>query len=262
MPFISKLQCATKFMFRTIQSNFSSKCLQINKKLSTESIQTVIPLINSTHSHEKKFNAFLAANPHILALRSEIPTKYTTTLKRKDKLTFVYLIASDVAKKVVSYVLPDLQANPNQLIGLSNPGLGLIATELLVAGITPLRLYEACPLFQDHLKTAFASYEESVKLYKKDIFTLHWWNYKQEHDSIQVEQLLEGIPKKIWGDSPALSIIGSLSDKSFIYYLIKSLVEQESVVSFGRTQLYVFIRPADYIVCIIGITDDILSLGI
>jgi hypothetical protein len=51
---------------------------------------------------------------------------------------------------------------------------------------------------------------------------------------------------------PALTIIGPLPNMNFIRFLLKSLVLQTFVVSFGRIQLFAFMKPRDYIVFTAG----------
>jgi hypothetical protein len=90
-------------------------------------------------------------------------------------------------------------------------------------------------------------------LFTKDIFLLHRYEYidKQDHGN-RVEQLLKDVPKKSWSDDPALTIIGPLPNMNFIRFLLKSLVLQTFVVSFGRIQLFAFMKPRDYIVFTAG----------
>jgi hypothetical protein len=209
-------------------------------------------LRSATKSQKAKVSQFFRRNPHLVAARPHIPEKYFVT-KRITPPENLYLIDANVAKKAARYVLPHVKNVKDHIVSETNAGLGLITSELLSNGIKLVRLYESCLDFKAHLRERFKRYKGCVELFTKDIFLLHRYEYidKQDHGN-RVEQLLKDVPKKSWSDDPALTIIGPLPNMNFIRFLLKSLVLQTFVVSFGRIQLFAFMKPRDYIVFTAG----------
>ncbi|KYB26311.1 dimethyladenosine transferase 2, mitochondrial [Tribolium castaneum] len=206
----------------------------------------------SKRSHKARLGQFFRKHPHLGDVKHDIPEKYFA-LKRLTPPENLYLIDAQVAKKAVTYILPHITKNENQLVCETNAGLGLISGELLDSGVNLVRLYESCPDFKEHLKTRFKPYKGRVELFTKDLFLLHRYEFidKQDHGN-RVEQLLKGVPKKAWEDEPAMTVIGTMANMNFIRFLMKSLVLQSFITTLGRMQLYVFMRPRDYIVLTAG----------
>lgn len=107
---------------------------------------------NRQKGHYIKLGKYFESNPSAKKLKPFIPAKYFE-LKRKTPPESLYLIDSSIAKKVALQVFPILNAQKkNQIICETNAGLGLIASELLDAGIPTIRLYESCSDFRFTLK--------------------------------------------------------------------------------------------------------------
>ncbi|XP_044264144.1 dimethyladenosine transferase 2, mitochondrial isoform X2 [Tribolium madens] len=201
----------------------------------------------SRKSHRARLGQFFRKHPHLYAVKDDIPEKYLA-LKRLTPPDNLYLIDVEVAKKAVTHILPDIRTNENQLVCETNAGLGLISGELLDNGVKLVRLYESCPDFKHYLKSRFEPYKGRVELFTKDLFLLHRYEFidKQDHGN-RVEQLLKGIPTKAWDDGPVLTIIGTMANMNFIRFLMKSVVLQSFITTLGRIQLYVFMKPRDYV---------------
>lgn len=105
----------------------------------------------SRKSHKVKISNFFRNQRHLTAVKPYIPGKYLV-LKRMTPPENLYLIDEQVAKKAVSYILPEIRQNVNQIVSETNAGLGLISKQLLDNGVPLVRLYESCPDFKIYLK--------------------------------------------------------------------------------------------------------------
>lgn len=173
-------------------------------------------------SHKNAMNKFFLENEHLAALKQYIPAQYLA-LRRAKLPENLYLICPKVAKMIASRVKATTELNKqNQIIAETNAGLGLITTELLESGVSPVRLYESCPDFRCELKVRLdtfssiqlnqklfkdfgAVYPGDVELFTKDIFHLDRYSFMDKQDrGNRVEQLLKNVPKRSWSDGKIL----------------------------------------------------------
>lgn len=60
--------------------------------------------------------------------------------------------------------------------------------------------------------------------------------------------MLKNVPKKKWQEGPCMTIFGCMVNRNFINYLLKVIAMQTDIFTHGRIQLFVVMRPSDYIV--------------
>ncbi|KAF5297113.1 hypothetical protein FQA39_LY02693 [Lamprigera yunnana] len=168
-------------------------------------------------------------------------------INRKKLFSHLYLIDDGIAKDAVKCILPYLIYKDTHIVCETNPGLGLITTELLNGGIELVRLYESCDEFRNTLKNLVKMYPDRIELFSKDIFYMNVLSYldKQDRES-RVEEMLKGIPIKHWEEDPVLTIIGPMANRNFLRYLIRAIIYQEEIALYGRLQMFVFMSKDDY----------------
>lgn len=115
------------------------------KKVRKSSVDKIASVDKKSHSI--RLGYFFKQNPHIQSIRSQIPEKYLQ-LKRITPPDNLYLIDKNVARWVVSNILPIIQQNENQIVSETNAGLGFITAELLDRGVRLVRIYEPCSDFK------------------------------------------------------------------------------------------------------------------
>ncbi|CAG9821004.1 unnamed protein product [Phaedon cochleariae] len=213
---------------------FGTKTTQENKRKSTSDVYTFL------------------RKPHLVQVGQYIPPQYKDVVKFENAEHF-YLICPEAAKQVVSLVLPSVDMSGHQLIAETNAGLGLISTELLENGVQRVRMYESCPDFRKELMNFNEVYPGRIELFTKDIFQLPRFAYIDNMDNAnRVHSLLKNVPKRAWIDEPSMTIIGFISSLTFIKYLIKSLALQSGPISYGRIQLFAFMKHKDYAILTAG----------
>lgn len=106
---------------------------------------------NYMPTSRQKLRNYLSGESHLLEMLRYIPEKYLK-LKRKGTIEHMYLVDSQIAKEVVSQILPIIERNKEQIVCETNAGLGLISAELLDNGWPMVRLYEVCLDFRTALK--------------------------------------------------------------------------------------------------------------
>ncbi|KAK5648601.1 hypothetical protein RI129_003493 [Pyrocoelia pectoralis] len=177
-------------------------------------------------------------------VKEHIPKKYLTQ-NRQNVLRNLYLVNSTFAKDIVKRILPYLK-NKDQVICESNAGLGLISTELIRRGIKKVRLYEACAEFRAYLRT-LPHFPSKMDLYNKDIFGLNSISYFDKYNKAnRVVEMLDGIPVRSWDGDPVMTIIGPMPNLNFLRHLVKSIIFQEEIFTYGRPQIFALMQLEDY----------------
>ncbi|XP_065168612.1 dimethyladenosine transferase 2, mitochondrial isoform X2 [Atheta coriaria] len=59
--------------------------------------------------------------------------------------------------------------------------------------------------------------------------------------------MLKNVPTKKWQEGPCMTIFGCMVNRNFINYLLKVIAMQTDIFTHGRIQLFVVMRPSDYI---------------
>ncbi|KAK9886297.1 hypothetical protein WA026_015807 [Henosepilachna vigintioctopunctata] len=214
---------------------------------------------NKKMSHKEMLNTYFESNQMRLKVKDLLPEECFSLKKNAD---FLYLIDPLNAKKVTSCILPYLKQDTSKIIAECTPGLGLISKDLLKNGIEAIRLYEPIPKFRDHLKHLHTLYPGKVQLFTKSLFNLSSYFYIDKMDNgNRVDQLLRGIPKISWNNAPVLTIIGSTTNTQFLRHLAKALPMQTGLVAYGRFEMFLMMKPRDYVVLTADVPLDFLSFG-
>lgn len=202
---------------------------------------------STVRQYSKAIENFLNQHPHLENIKKYIPSQYLN-ISSKISNEYLYLICTKTAKIIADHVVPSICED--QIIAETNAGLGLVTTELLERGVKRVRMYESCPDFRVDLKKFDAAFPGRVELFIKNIFHLGRFAYLDKQDGVnRVESLLKNVPKKAWIDDPAMTIVGTLPNTTFIRYLIKSLALQTGLALHGRIQIFGIMKPHDYYVC-------------
>ncbi|KAF5294029.1 hypothetical protein FQR65_LT10934 [Abscondita terminalis] len=179
-------------------------------------------------------------------IKQSIPEKHFV-ITRKKVLQHMYLVDTKIAKDAVKKILPYIKRSEPHIVCETNAGLGLIATELLREGVEIVRLYESCTEFRLILKNISKLFPERIELFTKDIFHLGSLSYADRYDSgKRVKEMLMGIPLKPWDKDPVMTIIGAMPHQNFLKYLIRMIVLQQEITTYGRVQIFAFMQPSDY----------------
>ncbi|KAK4884387.1 hypothetical protein RN001_000658 [Aquatica leii] len=196
--------------------------------------------------NKTRLNRYFDGLFYLKDVKQSIPEKYFV-VTRKQVFQHMYLVDQKIAKEVVRTILPYLKCDDPHIVCESNPGLGLITTELLREGVEMVRLYESCIEFRNILKNLSKLFPDSIELFSRDIFHISSLSYADRYDSgNRVKEMLKGIPKKPWNKDPVMTIIGPMPHRNFLRYLIKMIVFQQEIVTYGRMQMLVLMEPMDY----------------
>ncbi|XP_066244824.1 dimethyladenosine transferase 2, mitochondrial [Euwallacea similis] len=187
--------------------------------------------------HLKEIDDFFTKNPNLQPYKDLLP-KPIIEKKPYKPPDLLYLISPDIAKDVANHLTKRL-LDKTQVIAESNPGLGLISKSLLQNGFTSIRLYEGNLEFQSYLLEQFQARKDQVKLFKKEFFRLYQYASLDKFDQQgRVQFMLEHLPKRDWLDDPFITVVGCLSKTSFLKFMIKSLVLQTKLSTYGRVELF------------------------
>ncbi|XP_050294484.1 dimethyladenosine transferase 2, mitochondrial-like [Anthonomus grandis grandis] len=186
--------------------------------------------------HVREINAFFEQHPDFQHLKRWVPKKVLETRPYKSP-EHIYLVCPKIATSVARHIKQRIQGVT--FIGESNAGFGLITKALLNEGVSsPIRIYESLPEFQQYLNESFKN-EDRVILYPKDFFSL------RKHASIDrlncsstVSEMIEGISMRTWRDEPAITLVGTLTNNTFLKYLIRCLILQREPITYGRIDLF------------------------
>lgn len=105
----------------------------------------------------QKIVNYFTSEPHLNEVVKLIPSEYFAP-KRRLTLEHLYLADKNIAKDVVSHVLPFILEMKKQIICETNAGLGLITAELLQNNIEAVRMYETCPDLRNIIKVGICLY--------------------------------------------------------------------------------------------------------
>ncbi|ENN70609.1 dimethyladenosine transferase 2, mitochondrial [Dendroctonus ponderosae] len=189
--------------------------------------------------HLQEISKFFRQHPSIGAYQNVLPAKIVQSKTYKNP-EYVYLVNPQVADDIAKYVFQSIQSK-NHIVAESNPGLGLISQSLIKLGIRSVRLYELNPEFHEYLEKTFQSSQSKFKheLFKKDFFSLWRYNFIDNGDQGQrVTDILKGLPKKSWTDGPVATVVGTMTRNIFLRYLVKSIVLQREIATYGRVDLF------------------------
>lgn len=146
---------------KTLLRPFCTETTLVDESSKSQNEQTENPKELSSKQKQKghsiRLTKYFESHQHLKEIRRYIPEKYLT-LKRKTAPESMYLIDQEIARDVVSHILPILKEQKNQVVAETNAGLGFISTELLERGMPTMRLYESCSDFRQGLLVSIHSY--------------------------------------------------------------------------------------------------------
>ncbi|XP_051166497.1 dimethyladenosine transferase 2, mitochondrial [Leptopilina boulardi] len=159
----------------------------------------------------------------------------------------LFLIDSNLAEKIANKLEDALTSDPDMFIAEVNPGWGLLTENLLKKSISKIHLYETFEFFlnpNSRLQNIVKKNEERLELRKKNLFDLWTIVFRDFRGSTNDEEkLLKGTKIREWKDKPYMTVIGTITNESFIKHLIMSVLFQNTFMKRGRIVFYLMIDP-------------------
>lgn len=162
----------------------------------------------------------------------------------------LYLIDKNAAAKFVSMIIDDLSKNMCFVAEL-NPGLGILTTELLKAGVPLIHLYEAKMELHPTLNKLQDIYPGRLDLRAFNLIKISQLLYMdREMDRKQVQEALQAVETTKWEDKTCMQVIGATSTSNFFKHLVYSLLFRNCLMSCGRPVFYIAVPPSLWYVSI------------
>ncbi|XP_054010238.1 dimethyladenosine transferase 2, mitochondrial-like isoform X1 [Hylaeus anthracinus] len=158
----------------------------------------------------------------------------------------LYLINAEIAKQFVDFIIDDLLKNATHVIEL-NPGLGYLTKELLKAGVPFVHMYENESAFNTILEKLCQQFPKQLSKKNANLFDIAKMMYSASFTTgatSYVFKLFDNVQRKQWEDTSCMQLVGITDKREFITHLILSTVFQTCLMAFGRTILYLAMKPS------------------
>ncbi|XP_014472698.1 PREDICTED: dimethyladenosine transferase 2, mitochondrial [Dinoponera quadriceps] len=176
-------------------------------------------------------------NPEIIHIFPSIFMK-----KGEDDRNLLYLIDKEAAVDFVSLIIDDLSKDKSFIAEL-NPGIGMLTTELLKAGIPLIHLYEEKKEFDSILDNLSNIYPGRLDRRRFNLLRINTLLYCDKiTNKNEVQKVFQGVETKRWEDK-CMQVIGATSTVKFIRHIMHSLLFRNSFMTYGRTVFYMAIPP-------------------
>lgn len=241
--YIVNVTCYSK-LSRSTHMNFEDSKNIYLKKLNSQTEKVKLKIADEKSKATKK-NERQEIIQHLSKnLSSEIISTCLSVLMKtgRDDKNLLYLIDNGVAAEFVSLIIDDLSRDTCYIAEL-NPGVGMLTTELLKAGIPLIHLYEEKKEFDPMLNNLSNIYPGKLDLRKYNLLKINTLLYLDKvANRDEMQKIFQGVETKRWEDT-CMQVIGATSTMRFIKHVIYSLLFRKSFMTYGRTVFYMAIPP-------------------
>ncbi|CAO1431609.1 unnamed protein product [Diamesa hyperborea] len=169
-------------------------------------------------------------------------------LRKKVKTPENLYICDEVCAELIANYITKSDGKDKPIIEI-NPGLGMLSKHLLKKTKNDLMLYENNEFFNPELNKIIKEHpERNVTLRNADFLGL-WKTVHQDRqdNGNRLFDLLYGTPKKEWEDDTNIKLFATVGSLTFVKHLINSIVFQNSLFSYGRSEMYLCFPPPLYL---------------
>ncbi|XP_055911186.1 dimethyladenosine transferase 2, mitochondrial [Eupeodes corollae] len=168
--------------------------------------------------------------------------------KKRQRTPEAFYLANQKGADIIADALkPHISAESTLLE--FNPGIGLMTQKFVDWKLfKKIILIEQTKLNNKRLINICQQNNQECSLKRGDFINL-WKIVFQDKidDGSRVANLLADVPKKLYADDPNMVVFGAVGSYVFFKHLINSIVFQNSLFSFGRSELYLVMPPAIYV---------------
>ncbi|XP_022915495.2 dimethyladenosine transferase 2, mitochondrial [Onthophagus taurus] len=201
----------------------------------------------NVNSHTSNLTSYFNSASHLKTVQPLVP-KDLLDRERNGFAKKLYLVDSELASIIAEHILPKIKKYENVVVCEANPGLGYL-TKLLKRNVKRLKLYENHSELRKRLKENYSGRNfKNVEIFSKDLLHLWRMEHLDKYDKgKRIQEFFKGIHKKNWNENPSFVIIATMPQLDFINYLMKAIAIQSELIMHGRMELYVIIRPGDFL---------------